>query len=263
MEQDLSIARNLFSKIDGKSAAALLTDPAFELHRHNSVQVCYSPFDHIEKSARLVIVGITPGMTQAVNALNALHSAKLAGVPFDVAIRRAKMTASFSGPLRANLITMLDHVGVHEALGYSSATSMFEPTSCAVHFTSALRYPVFVDGKNYAGNPSMLKVPVLKQMVETHLAEEARILPNAIWLPLGSKAEEAVMHLAHRGVLPKEKILANMPHPSGANAERVAVFVGRKRPELASRQTNAQALLRASENLKAQVRNLRLPGDAA
>lgn len=262
MAQDLSIARAFFDKIDGQSANNILTDPKLSIERDGNIQVCYSPFDHIEKSARLVIVGITPGMTQAVNALNALSDAKLAGKSIEEALRTAKMTASFSGAMRSNLVEMLDFVGVADLLHIQSTASLFEFGSTDMHFTSALRYPVFLAGKNYAGNPSMLKTPSLRKIVDNHLAEEAKLLPNAIWLPLGPLAEEAVLHLAGKGHLKRNNILVGMPHPSGANAERIAVFTGRKSPSLASIKTNSDKLLHAADRLKKQIANLKL-GEAA
>ena len=262
MEQNYSTANSYYDLVDHNSASTLLTSDSLSISRVGNIQISYAPFDYIEKSARLVIVGITPGMTQAVNALNALHSAKLAGKPLEVALREAKMTASFSGAMRSNLIEMLDYVGVAKLLGITTTASLFDPSSTDMHFTSSLRYPVFVDGKNYSGNPSMLKVPVLKNMVETHLAEEARMLSKAIWLPLGPKAEEAIMHLVNRGELSRESVLAGMPHPSGANAERIAVFTGRKAPELASRQTDPKKLLDAAQTLKRQINGLNF-GEAA
>ncbi len=262
MDQDLNIANAFFHLIDGRSASNLLNNEDLNIQRDGNIQICYAPFDHIERSARLVIVGITPGMTQAVNALNALHGAKLAGKSFEEALRTAKMTASFSGPMRSNLIEMLDYIGVARLLKLTSTASLFDAGSRDMHFTSALRYPVFVDGKNYSGNPSMLKVPSLRNMVETHLAEEARLLSNAIWLPLGPKAEEAVLHLVGKGLLPRANVLAGMPHPSGANAERVAVFTGRKPPEHASAKTDAEKLIRSAAKLKSQIASLKL-GEAA
>ncbi|NKW11311.1 hypothetical protein HGG76_27305 [Ochrobactrum tritici] len=80
----------ILRKIDGQSADKLLTDNKLSIKRDGSIQVCYAPFDHIEQSARLVIVGITPGMTQSVIALNALHDAKIAGKPIVEALRTAK-----------------------------------------------------------------------------------------------------------------------------------------------------------------------------
>jgi hypothetical protein len=256
LAQDLSIARAYFDRIDGKSAANLLIDASLTLHREGNIQVCYSPFDHVEMSARLVIVGITPGKTQAVNALNALCGAKQAGKSIEEALNIAKKTASFSGAMRSNLVEMLDCIGVARLLKLTTTASLFERDSTDMHFTSALRYPVFVDGENYSGTPSMLKVDALTRMVDTHLAEEARMLPNALWLPLGPKAEEAVSHLATQGLLPRLNILTGMPHPSGANAERIAIFTGRKSPDHASAKTNSEKLLRSADQLKNQISNL-------
>lgn len=147
MEQNLSIARSYFDKINARSAASILMDDSLTISREGNIQISYAPFDYIEKSARLVIVGITPGMTQAVNALNALNAAKLSGKSFEEALRQAKMTASFSGAMRSNLIEMLDFVGVARLLNITSTASLFETGSKDMHFTSSLRYPVFVDGK--------------------------------------------------------------------------------------------------------------------
>lgn len=262
MAQDLAIAHAYYDKIDGRSANNILADSKLTIERDGNIQICYAPFDHIEKSARLVIVGITPGMTQAVNALNALHGAKLAGKSFENALEVAKKTASFSGAMRSNLVEMMDYVGIAQLLNLNTTASVFEPGFSKVHFTSALRYPVFLDGANYNGKPAMLKTPCLKGMVDTHLAEEAKLLAKAIWLPLGPKPEEALMHLVDNGLLPRLNVLAGMPHPSPASSERVAIFTGRKAPELASKVTNAPKLLQAAERLKKQIANLNL-GEAA
>jgi hypothetical protein len=67
------------------------------------------------------------------------------------------------------------------------------------------------------------------------------------------------MHLAELGLLDHSHVLAGIPHPSGANAERVAVFLGRKDPSLASRQTNPVTLLEAFKSLKKQITSLKSP----
>jgi hypothetical protein len=103
----------------------------------------------------------------------------------------------------------------------------------------------------------MLRTPLLREMIDAHLVEEARLLPQALWLPLGPKADAAVQHLAKLNLLDPARILSGLPHPSGANAERVAVFLGRKAPELASRKTNPQILLQAFKRLAGQIANLK------
>lgn len=256
MEQQLTLAQHYLSKAAARTVG-LLDEPALLIERQGSLGVHYAPFDYIATGARLVVVGITPGLTQAENALSAAGEAIHKGSTIEEALRTAKLTGSFSGPLRNNLVAMLDDIGAHHLLEVSSAAQLFTPGSERIHFTSALRYPVFVNRQNYNGTPDMLGTPILRRMVETYLAEEARLLPDAIWLPLGPKADVAVKHMVELGHLNPRQILSGLPHPSGANAERVAVFLGRKDPSFASRQTNGPALVEASRRLRQQIVELR------
>lgn len=216
--------------------------------------VSYAPFDHIARNAELVLVGLTPGRTQAANALEALQAQLNAGRDLERALAAAKSTASFSGSMRSSLIAMLDQVGVPQKFGRASAATFFEPGSPLVHFTSMLRYPVYLPGgANYSGAPAPLSHPVLRKMVETHLAEEARALPRAIWVPLGGHAEAGLKHLADAGLLDPARVLTGLPHPSGANAERIAYFLGRKPRANLSAKTNADRIDAARERLQRQV----------
>lgn len=253
MEQNLETARNMLPRLSLGEADSFNTRNDLILSTHGHVRVHYAPFDYIEKRARLVVVGITPGKTQAVNAIEAAVGALKRGLPVEAALAEAKLVGSFSGALRSNLVAMLDAIGVANHFKVPSTDELFRPGSSDVHFTSALRYPVLVGGSNYNGTPDMLKTSNLRRMVETHLAEEAVILHNAIWLPLGPKAEAALRHLAKLGKLSRERILGGMPHPSGANAERVSVFLGRKPPQMASNKTNPTSLLAAFERLSGQI----------
>ncbi len=54
------------------------------------------------------------------------------------------------------------------------------------------------------------------------------MLPEALWLPLGPRPAAALRHLVTLGVLAPERVLEGMPHPSGANAERIKFFLGLK-----------------------------------
>jgi len=205
----------------------------------------------VAHGARLAIVGITPGAQQAEKALAAFRRALAAGATEAKALRIAKSAASFSGRMRNTLIAMLDLVGAPAALGARSAAEFFEPGFEGVHFTSALRHPVFAKGKNYNGAPNMLRSPVLRAMVEEHLAAEVQALPEAMWLPLGPKSVPALEHLVTRGVLDRSRLLPALPHPSGANAERTVYFLGRKPRADLSPKTDGTALDAAREWLTA------------
>jgi hypothetical protein len=243
-------------------SASTLPDPLkssqLAYAQDGAVRVAYAPFDHVATSARLVVVGITPGLSQANTALLAAQKHLAKGLPHEEVLRFAKLTASFSGgAMRSNLTTMLDAIGVNQLFDLKSTGQLFNPSAEHVHFTSALRYPVFVNGKNYNGTPDMLRTPILRALVDTYLAEEARLLPKALWLPLGPKAEVALHHLSSKGLLDRTHILSGLPHPSGANAERVAVFLGRKDPEMASSQTKPGPLLEAFKSLRRQIATLK------
>ncbi len=229
---------------------------ALTLHAEGRLSVVYAPFDHVPTKAKLVVLGITPGAVQAENALAAFRTALQAGLPHAEASRRAKLTGSFSGPMRDNLVAMLDHVGAQHTLGTASCAEVFEPARELAHFTSALRYPVFVAGENYNGTPDMLSTPILRRMVETHLASEARALPDAIWLPLGPKALAAMQHLVRLGVIDRSRVLEGLPHPSGANGERIAYFLGRKPRVELSVKTAPAPIDAAREALRAQLARL-------
>lgn len=220
------------------------------------VTISYAPFDHIERGARLVIVGITPGAQQASNALCEARRQLLLGADHAKVLKAAKVFASFSGPMRSNLVAMLDHIGLNRWLNVSTTADVWSTRSELVHFTSGLRYPVFIDGKNYSGSPPMAGTPVLRDLLIRCLGEEVKALPNAVWVPLGPKATEGVSIFVKAGLLPSDRVLSGLPHPSGANAERIAYFLGRKERAMLSKKTSADAIDAARNRLVAQIAKL-------
>lgn len=227
------------------------------IDKSDSLTISYAPFEHIQYGAKVVIVGITPGEQQARNALLDARRQLIAGASDAVALMKAKVFASFSGPMRANLIAMLDHIGLHHWAGLSSTAELWANRSDLVHFTSALRYPVFVNGGNYSGQPSMTATPVLRQFLETCLKEEAVTLSKAIWVPLGPKATQGLEWIIQQGSLDRTNVLIGLPHPSGASGERIKYFLGQKRRSDLSVKTEPDRLDAARERLTAQVLSLR------
>ncbi|RSU63270.1 hypothetical protein BRX36_16020 [Sphingomonas sp. S-NIH.Pt1_0416] len=223
-----------------------------------AIHMLYAPFDHVNRNARIAIVGMTPGRFQAVNALRTAQEALQAGQSVESAAEKAKVFASFSGePMRGNLVRMLDLIGVADLLGLPSTASLWGGNSELVHFTSALRYPVFVDGQNWSGQPDMVRTPPLRSWLETYTGTELSLLPEAVIVPLGPKVAAAMRHLAQRGMIDASRILDGLPHPSGANAERIAYFLGDKAAELCSTKTNTTVLDSARKALHERVRALR------
>lgn len=231
------------------------------LSSEGSLQTFYAPFDHINTGARVVLCGITPGLSQASRALEEARRQLRQGASVQQAKQAAKETASFAGPMRANLISMLDHIDLHTLLKIGSCAQFLDSHRHLVHYTSALRYPVFLDGQNYSGSPSILSRASLRHQVETHLAEEVRLLgPRCIYVPLGPKVTEVFAHLQGKGLIRPEQVLDGLPHPSGANAERIKYFLGAKSREMLSSKTNAAVLDSAKARLIEKLAILRREG---
>jgi hypothetical protein len=199
----------------------------------------YIPFDYVNRQARVVVVGITPGFAQWKNAVREARRQLALGAPDHELLRAAKYTGAFSGAIRPNLVALLDSVGLQRWLGIASCATLFGPDAHLMHVTAALRHPIFVNGANYNGaNPNMVTTPLLQSQLLDYFAAEAAQLPDAVFMPLGPKVGQALSWLARRGILDEGRILHGIPHPSGANAERIAYFLGRKEKSALSSRTN-------------------------
>jgi hypothetical protein len=231
-------------------------DRRLEMDRDGPVSVHYAPFDFINTSARVVIVGITPGRTQMINSLKETRTRLAAGDSAEEACRAVKKAASFSGPMRPNLINLLDHIGLHRWLGIASTSELFSTAAGLVQTTSVLRYPVFVNGENYNGSPDMTKHTMLCRYLVDHFGSEAAQLKKAVFIPLGDKVTQALQFLSKRGIVDERRILSGLPHPSGANAERISYFLGTKDKALLSRKTDPVRLDLAKKMLNQQLLQL-------
>lgn len=220
------------------------------------VEVCYAPFEYINPKARIVIVGITPGRTQMINALRECRRQLDAGAGEIQALRAAKLTGAFSGAMRPNLVALLNKVGLQHWLGISTCEALFGEASALVQTTSVLRNPVFVNGENYNGTPNMVRHSLLQQQLIDGFGQDVKALPDAVFVPLGDKVAQALHFLADRGHLAKDRVLEGLPHPSGANAERIAYFLGSKARSDLSRKTVPEKLDAARAKLQQLVATL-------
>jgi hypothetical protein len=227
--------------------------PELQLVREGDIGVYYAPFDLINSKARVVLVGITPGRTQAVNALlEAQRQLKLGATP-DIAMQKSKSTGSFSGGMRTNLTSMLDHIGLHKWLEIGSCDELFGSASHLLQSTSVLQFPVFVKGENYNGSPDPTAHPLLQKMLIEHFVPMVNALPNAAFVPLGPVPTKAMQWLLEKGYVSKVQLIQGLPHPSGANAERIQYFLGKKDASLLSVKTDPNKLDTARLRLRVAV----------
>lgn len=214
----------------------------FLLGQQGPLSTHYIPFDYVNRHAKVVLVGITPGLTQWKNAVREAQLQLLRGASMEEARIAAKRTGAFSGTMRPNLVSLLDRIGIDTWLKVASCESLFGSHAHLVQTTSILRHPVFVNGGNYNGTPNMVRTHFLRAQILEHFAREAAELDDPVYIPLGPKVSEGLAWLAAEDVIKADRILDGLPHPSGANAERISYFLGGKAKEALSAKTDGDKL---------------------
>jgi hypothetical protein len=196
------------------------------VYKSKRLDIVYAPFDHVNTRADIVIVGITPGKQQMSEAIGEARRAMMLGLSDAEVLARAKVHASFAGTMRTNLVKLMDAVGLNVLLGIASTASLWGGDSHRAHFTSALRYPTFVNGENYSRSPDMNGVPFMFDRSKNWLGEELSLFPNAVIVPMGDMVSEALTRIGRKMAIGDDRILTGMPHASGANNGPIAKFLG-------------------------------------
>ncbi len=152
---------------------------SFLLQQEQDLSVYYSPIgEYINPSAKVVFIGITPGFEQMRIAYEEAADAFHHGATIEETSKIVKYSASFAGPMRRNLTTMLDELELHHLLNISSTATLFHTNQELLHTTSILRHPVFYRDKNYTGHqPKIDRTPLLQHYAYEHFAAELNQLP--------------------------------------------------------------------------------------
>ncbi|UJL46328.1 hypothetical protein KFZ58_18600 [Virgibacillus sp. NKC19-16] len=204
----------------------LLTEP-FLIEKDGKLEMYYAPHnEYINKKAKIIIVGITPGWSQMKTAFGQFIESNASGENLEKCLKAVKLAAGFAGTMRRNLIHMLDQCDIPQMLDISDSSCLFGDSRHFLHTTSIIKYPVFLKGKNYTGHqPPIDRSPLLQRYAYEEFPNElTQIDPHALVIPLGKVVEQVIFKLAEEGMLPGHTYLNGFPHPSGANGHRVKQF---------------------------------------
>lgn len=197
------------------------------LVRDGPLEVYYAPFEGLNPDARVVLVGICPSLGQAARALEIARDWLAEGGDRAATAATVARRLPFNG-MRRRLVKLLDAVGLPAALGLPPGTGSDAITGSQtglVQATAAIRYPVVVSGRNYDGwRPVLSRHPLLARYLRERLAPELETMPGALVVPLGTAVAAGLRELVAAGRLDPDRCLFGFPHPSGANAARVAAF---------------------------------------
>ena len=207
-------------KILKKINKSTITNNKFLVKKEGNIKVYYAPFDYINSKAKIMIVGITPGLQQMLQSFQVINEGK--------SLKEVKDLSSFKGSMRTSLIKYLDELEVNKKLKIKSCESLFNKDSKYLHTTSLVKYPVFDKGKNYSG-ANILKKKILIEFIEKNFLKELKTLKKAIIIPLGNTVSSTIEYLNNKYDLKLACFLKGFPHPSGANARKNIQFKENKR----------------------------------
>ncbi|WP_415312869.1 uracil-DNA glycosylase family protein [Candidatus Pelagibacter sp. Uisw_106] len=187
----------------------------FLINTENNIEIYYAPFEYINSRAKIMIVGITPGLQQMLQSFEVINDGK--------SLKEVKDLSSFKGSMRTTLIKYLDELKVNKKLKIKSCESLFNKNSKHLHTTSLVKYPVFDKGKNYSGS-NILKKKILIEFIEKNFLKELKTLKKVIIIPLGNTVSSTIEYLNNKYNLKLTCFLKGFPHPSGANARKNIQF---------------------------------------
>jgi hypothetical protein len=199
----------------------------FLIGKDGDMEIYYAPHnEYINKEAKIVIVGITPGWSQMKTAFEQFIKSNESVENLETCLIETKRSAGFAGSMRTNLISMLNQCNIHKILNIPNSSYLFGKGRHLLHTTSIIKYPVFLKGKNYTGHhPAIDRSPLLQHYAYREFPKElAQIAPHALVIPLGKTVEQTISRLSEKQKLPNHYYLTGFPHPSGANGHRIKQF---------------------------------------
>ncbi len=202
----------------------------FIVEQDNNLQIVYAPHnEYINKSAKILIVGICPGWTQTQIAYKTACEGFHKGLPIKEIQKQCKFNSRFAGSMRKNLIHMLDELQLNVRLGIQSCSQLFDADCKLLHTTSLIPYPVFINRKNYTGhNPDIMKTKILNSYIEKFFYPEAEQFKDTLIMPLGKSVDEVLKNMCCNEILIPDNVLFGFPHTSGANGHRRKQFEDNK-----------------------------------
>ena len=167
-------------------------------------RIYYAPFDYVNPKARLIHQGFSD----------------------EDVLKRCKAVGSFSGPMRKNLVELMDEAGIAEFLDIKTTAQLFSDKQDLVNLTSCIRYPTFTikNDKETNFNAEIKQGTKLFEFAAPLTLEELNKAPNAVLLPLGPKVQH-YLEKVEKGTKFENRLLPELPHPSRANGERILSLI--------------------------------------
>lgn len=203
----------------------------FLLGKEGPYELRYIPFEHINRCARLVIVGITPGPNQIKLAYDTAQALLVSGAGKEQVLAEVKKIGSFGGPaMRPNLLRMLRHFPFNTLLGIEDVATLWSTDACLLHSTSVVPHAALEKGKPFDGKfDGILRSPLLRQcFMDSCVASLAQLPSDALYVALGDTPKAALEWCVGQRHLQAQQVLGAFCHPSSSGGSATAYYLREK-----------------------------------
>ncbi|WP_175762544.1 MULTISPECIES: hypothetical protein [Burkholderia] len=223
--------RELFQRFSNdlmRLGADGVTAPQFSLGKSGVYELRYTPFEYVNREAKLVIVGITPGNTQLELSYGKAQELLRHRHPTDMILREIKKVGAFGGPsMRPNLLKMLRHFEFERLLGIEDVESLWSSHADLLQSTSVVPHAAFKAGKMFAGSfDEVMASPLLSECFRDCFVPSVReMASDTLFVGLGPCPEAALDWCVHHGALQRKQVLGAFCHPSGAGGSTTRYYL--------------------------------------
>ncbi len=223
--------RDLFQRFSNdlrRLGADGVAAPQFSLGKSGVYELRYTPFEYVNRQAKLVIVGITPGNTQLALSYGKAQELLRQGHPDDLILREVKKVGAFGGPsMRPNLLKILRHFHFDQLLGIADVESLWGSDAELLQSTSVVPHAAFKTGKMFAGSfDEVLASPLLSECFRDCFVPSVREMESdTLFVGLGPCPEAALDWCVHHGALQRKQVLGAFCHPSSASGSTTRYYL--------------------------------------
>ena len=211
-----------------QTGATGVENSVFDLGTESPYRLQYIPFEHVNHEARLVIVGITPGMNQLRIAYDAAQQGLRSNWGDEKILEYIKKQGAFGGKaMRPNLLKMLRHFDFERLLSIGDVTSLWGSNAHLLHTTSVVPHAAFKAGKMFAGSfGEVIRSGLLRRCFEENFVPTLPKLPkNAMYVGLGPCPLEALKWSAEQGLIERDQVLGAFCHPSSSGGSMTRYYL--------------------------------------
>lgn len=202
--------------------------PEFSLGRDGRYDLQYIPFEHVNRNAQLVIVGITPGNNQLNLAYITAQQLLRKGRPEEEILVEVKRAGAFGGKsMKPNLLKVLRHFHFEKLLGIDDVETLWGENVGLLHSTSVVPHAAFKDGERFNGSfDEIMRSPLLKQcFLECFVPSVKEISSTAVFVALGPCPQAALDWCVEERALRREQVIGSFCHPSSAGGSTTRYFL--------------------------------------